>query len=491
MPLAILLCVQTCLLFRALDLLPVWSDEVFTLNTVAHPVHEIIPIVQHDIHPPLYFMLLRQWAKLPLPWTRVAALRAFSALWALLATLLLDLFWTSSLPDRLSRVLALSLFALSPCFLLYSRMARSYSMQVALVLLSVGLLQRWMKDPRSWLLACGASAAVLALLYTHYVPGVAVIAGFVLIGWRTLGAARVAAFSLAAAAGYFPWAISLVDAAHRWGEAGSFSSSYTLTGSPVLEQFLKLGFGLVSLTIGESFWAVSLFLAPAILLLAVLGARTPEFSRRLAALLAIAACVGYLGVARWVSYPFIPARLLWLLPFLSLAAALGISHLPWPPIRTAVAGAVLLSYLSSDILYLRRENFLNPGYTAPLPEIAVTLNAKAHPDDLILVDGYNTDFQALQLYLTGPAPVIVLDQRTASTARGRVLTARAVWIVRNTRDVSPGHSTTGAQSAACAGRSRRDTLLDPYAPWQRFALKIAGIQPAPEYFYQLTVCGPG
>jgi hypothetical protein len=37
----------------------------------------------------------------------------------------------------------------------------------------------------------------------------------------------------------------------------------------------------------------------------------------------------------------------------------------------------------------------------------------------------------------------------------------------------------------------RDTLLDPYAPWQRFALKIAGIQPAPEYFYQLTVCGPG
>ena len=77
-PLAILLCLQACLLFAALDLLPVWTDELFTLQTVAHPVREIIPIVRQDIHPPLYFVLLHNWAKLPLPWTGVAALRAFS-----------------------------------------------------------------------------------------------------------------------------------------------------------------------------------------------------------------------------------------------------------------------------------------------------------------------------------------------------------------------------------------------------------------------------
>lgn len=484
LPLALLLCVQACLLFRALDLLPVWSDEAFTLKTVALPVHEIIPIVQRDIHPPLYFILLREWRKLPLPWTGIAALRAFSALWALVATLLLGLFWPRS------RWLALSLFVLSPCFLPYSRMARSYSMQVALALLSLGLLQRWIRQPRSWLRGSCAAAALLALLYTHYLPGVAVIAAFGLVACRTLEPARMAAFALAVAAGYSPWIVSLLDAFRRWGTAGSFSSSYWLTGSPDLEQFLKLGFGLVSLTIGESFFAVSLLLVPVILLLAVLGLRTPAFPRRLTALLAVAAAIGYLGVARWVSYPFIPARLLWLLPFLTLAVALGIERLPRPAVRYAAVFIILLSYISSDILYFRRENFLNLGYSAPLAEIAATLNTKAQRNDLILLDSYNTDYQGLRTYLTGPAPVIVIDQTNRAAVRARILASRTVWIVRNTRDVSPGNVTTEAQSAACAGRSRRDTLLDPYAPWQQFGLSLAGIQPVPEYFYQLTECKP-
>jgi hypothetical protein len=482
-----LLCLAACLLFSTLDLLPVWSDEAFTLKTIALPVRQIIPIVQHDIHPPLYYILLRQWNKLPLPWIGVAALRAFSALWALLAIILLDLFWTRSLTG-LTHWLSLSLFALSPCLLLYGRMARSYSMQVALVLLSVGLFQRWMKRPRSWLLGCGASAAALALLYTHYVPGVAVIAGFVVVGWRILGPARIAAFSLAVGAGYLPWAISLWEALRRWGEAGSFASSYSLTGNLALEQFLKLSFGLISLTIGETFTVVSLLLVPVILLLAILGARTPEFSRGLTALLGIAACVAYLGVSRWVSFPFLPARLLWLLPFLCLAVGLGISHLPRPALRNGVLAAILISYVASDISYFCRENFLNLGYAAPLREIAATLNSQARRDDLILMDPYNTDSQALRLYLTAPAPVIVLDARGASDAHGRITTARTVWIVRNVRDISPGHTTTDIQDAACQGRSRRDTLLEPYAPWQRVALEVAGIHPAPRYFYQVAVC---
>ena len=230
-------------------------------------------------------------------------------------------------------------------------------------------------------------------------------------------------------------------------------------------------------------------LVPVILLLAVAGARTPEFSHQFIGLIAIAAVVGYLAVSRWVSYPFIPARLLWLLPFLSLSVAAGISHLDRWTVRCSVVLVILLSYVSSNILYFRRENFLNLGYAAPLAEIAATLNREAQPGDLILMDAYNTDFQVLSTYLSGRTPYLILDQSSVSDARRQIRSAATVWIARNTRDSSPGRITTGVEWEACAGRPERDTLFEPYAPWQQAAMKIAGFRPPLTHFYQLTGCG--
>ena len=204
-PLIALLVLQAGLLFWRLDLLPVWGDELHTLTTIQHPVREIIAIIARDVHPPLYYVLLRGWAALPLPWAGIGALRAFSVIWALAATLLLDLFWTRSWKPA-ARWVALVLLALSPCLLLYGRMARSYSMQVALVLLCLGVLRSWMQDPGSMRLAFGSFAAMSVLLYTHYVPGIALLAGFVLMGWRSVGVRRAAVFSLAVTAAYVPWA---------------------------------------------------------------------------------------------------------------------------------------------------------------------------------------------------------------------------------------------------------------------------------------------
>jgi hypothetical protein len=489
LPLAVVLCFEACLLFPALDLLPVWTDELFTVSAVAHPTREIIPIVQRDIHPPLYFVLLRQWTKLPLPWIGIAALRAFSAVWALLATLLLDLFWARSLKP-LERWLTLSLFAFSPCLLLYGRMARSYSMQTALALLALGMLLRWMRKPLSWMLASGALFSILLLLYTHYVPSLALLFGFVVIGWPSVGAVRMAAFGAAVVLGYLPWISTVIHALSRWDRASSFGATYNISGNAWLEQIVKIGFGLVSLTIGESFLAVSLILVPVILLLAVAGARTPEFPRHFPALLAIVAVVGYIGVSRWASYPFIPARLLWLLPYLSLLVALGISHLNRIPLRRGVALVIFLSYASSIVMYFRRENFLNLGYAAPLPEIASRLNREAQPGDLILMDAYNTDSQVLAAYLSGRTPNIVLEQKNIADARQRIRSAATIWMVRNTRDISPGHATTELQAEACTGRIERDTLLEPYALWQQEAMKIVGIRPPLTHFYQLTECRP-
>jgi hypothetical protein len=489
LPLALILCLQSCLLFSSLNLLPMWTDEMFTVRTVAHPVREILPIVQQDIHPPLYFLCLRAWRKLPLPWTGIAALRAFSAIWAVLATLLFDLFLARRLRPP-GRWLALSLFAFSPCLLLYGRMARSYSMQTALTLLAIAMLLRWLDHPRSKLAPLTALLCTELLLYTHYVPGIALLAGFAWVSWRRLGAARLGAFSLAILICYAPWAVTLAEALRKWGQASGFSSRYEITGSAALEHVAKIGFGVVSGTVGESFFALSLLLVPVILLLALSGAREPEFSSRLAALIAVAAVVGYIGVAHWVSYPFVPARLLWLLPFLMLALTLGIFRLKRPAIRWAVVSLIGISYFSSAVLYFRREQFLNHGYSVPLDRIAATLNREAGPRDFIVLDAFNTDGNALATYLSGRTPDLVLLPERAGEARARTKSAATVWMVRNTRDISPGHITTLVEAEACAGRRERDLFFEPYAPWQQTAMKIAGMRPVLTHFYRVTECGP-
>jgi len=483
----VLLCIQACLLFWTLDLLPVWTDELFTLTTVAEPIPEIIHVVKRDIHPPLYYILLHEWAKLPLPWTGIAALRAFSGFWALLATLVFDRLWARQ-HGPTARWLAVTLFALSPCLLLYGRMARSYSMQVTVVLLALGLLKRWMREPGSAVFALASYAAILVVLYTHYLPGAAILAGFALIGWRSLGEFRAGLFLVGLALGYTPWLVTLAGALRRWETAPNFSSSYTLTGNGALEQVLKLAFGAVSLTIGESFSAWSLVLVPVIIGLAYLGLRTPSISPRFRTMLGVSAVIGYLGVSRWVSYPFIPARLLWLLPFLCLAVALGLGGLRTTALQRGIIVCVSLSYLTSTVLYFRRENFLNLGYAAPLTEIAATLNRDAGGRDVILVDSFNTDFQALRMYLSGRTPMLALDRGVEEQARSSASRAQTVWIVRNTRDISPGGLTPRVWHESCAGRSETDRLLEPYAPWQLLAMRWAGLNPVPTHFYQLTSC---
>src|SRR5579871_2602198 len=148
LPLALL--AQAFLLFHHLDLLDAWGDEIFTLNVVARPIPEIVPILQNDIHPPLYFFLVHAWRQLPLPWTGIAALRAFSAVFALLSTVLFDQFWLRRWRPA-HRCTGLALFVFSPCLLLYGRMARSYSLQTALATVAVFFLWRWAKDPRDLL----------------------------------------------------------------------------------------------------------------------------------------------------------------------------------------------------------------------------------------------------------------------------------------------------------------------------------------------------
>lgn len=473
MPLGAVLAAQAALLFSNLALLPVWMDELFTLRTAALGVERMLPVLQADIHPPLYYLLLHVW-----PWGTTEGMRAFSGVWALAATVLLDVLWTRGWrPAR--RWTALCLFAFSPALLMFGRMARSYSMQCALTVVAVYFLWRWMREGRGAGAAFGGS---VALLYTHYVPGLAVLAGFAAVGWRRLGWTKLALFGAGVAAAYAPWLMTLAGALERWGEAGSFSARYLMTGSPVREQILKAGFGVTSLTVGESFagWALAL-IAPAAMLVG-LGWRRAE--RGLKWMLAVSAVVGYVGATRWVSYAFVGPRLLWLLPFVCLGVGASLGRKRW---RWGVAALMLVSAAWSGWNYFGRSGYLNKGYAAPIREIAAEIAARPGTEPLVLIDAYNTDIDGQRYYLPSGVPAMVLRAEDEAAARVAVERAGTVWVVRNQRDISPGGVTTAVEQAACDGRERRVRLYLPYEGWQRLALMAMFAEP-PTHFYKLTEC---
>src|ERR1039457_2107062 len=137
-------------------------------------LHSLIQFVAQDVHPPLYYLLLYCWQKIPLEISFAVQARLISVLFALLGTVALDRLWGARLEPR-TRLTLLALWTLSPCLLLYARMCRSYTLQTLFAIVAAALL---------WQVAAQAtrrSAALLALtllaaLYTHYAAGIALLA---------------------------------------------------------------------------------------------------------------------------------------------------------------------------------------------------------------------------------------------------------------------------------------------------------------------------
>jgi hypothetical protein len=259
-----------------------------------------------------------------------------------------------------------------------------------------------------------------------------------------------------------------------------------------MEYGFKVAFGLVSLTIGETFTPAALLLVPLLIWLIWRGIRIRAFRPPLVPLIVIASLMGYIGAARWVAWPFVAARLLWLLPFLTLALSIGLTRCH-PTARSIVTAAVFLSFAFSALSYFRRENFVNLGYVAPLRELAARIRSEASPHDVVIADGYNADAESIRYYLgfLGNGPAFVALTRTSS-AQARVMASapgvRAVWIVRNTRDVSPERLITNIETDACRGRSSSESLYEPFPSWERGVMQVVTGVPAPLYFYRITVC---
>ena len=484
----LLLCLtaQAALMTHGLDLLPMWGDELFTVQVAQQPVGAMIETVRGDIHPPLYFLLAHYWIRLT-PGNALIDLRLLSVVFALLATIALDRLWLTHAPLRL-RAWCLALWTFSACLLLYSRMARSYSLQVLEFIVVAWAAWRWSQEIASWKRLLIWSGSLAALLYTHYAPGIAAWAGanlLLLMRSARERPSRLLAGNAIVLAAYLPWLMTLASVLAVWRAKPGL---LLFTGNRLLESGVKLAYWAFSFFYGESIpvWMLpvtGLLAIPAAWLLwaGVSGARParPWFWPA-----AVTALIGFAGVAGWVTYAFGPARLLFLLPLAMLAIAAGAYHNPRA--GSVIAGALLAANIVGIGSYFEARDLLNIGYLAPMDRIARDIAGSSSPaDTLVLVDGPNLSGAVLEYYLPRFSTRQIFTEQDAESARLDMASPaiRHVWLLRNPRDVTPEHLLERLESQLRQSLPGKLHSYVSFSPTHKALMRVMNVQVASDWMY--------
>lgn len=163
-----------------------WFDEAFSGNIVRMDWVEMIAMIKRDIHPPLYYILLKIWGSVF--GTSEIALRSMSVAF-MLASMFVVAFLVHIITKHRSIALAgMIVFAANPYILQYAQEARMYLLLVLTVLLATLFFWQAIRttpERFSWYWV-GFCVSMVAALYTHY-TAIFVLTGFGVFAWgRTI-----------------------------------------------------------------------------------------------------------------------------------------------------------------------------------------------------------------------------------------------------------------------------------------------------------------
>ncbi len=356
-----LLLLATALRFHRLGSQSFWNDEGNSARLSERSFAAILEGTASDIHPPLYYLMLRGWRELA--GETEFGLRSLSALAGVLLVAVVGViaqggrgaFVTrhSSLVTRISYLVSLLLAAVSPVLIYYSQETRMYALLALWAALGTWALLNWLAGGgRRWAVAYVALTA--AGLYTHYFyPAVVVGQGVVvwlewggrrtrdgrrrpgslrrIVGWLGLASAAVVL--------YAPWApIFLRQVGGRGGEQVALPAFLAEAG-----RWLALG---STAGRGEAVWALLAALALAIMGVAVGGRRSAVALPLLVVPMTLMVLVG-------ATDPAFFKFLLVVVPFLCLLMGLAWDTPGWRRWLAAVLTALVLagSALSLGNLY--------------------------------------------------------------------------------------------------------------------------------------------
>lgn len=143
----------------------IWFDESFTWRLIQFPISELISRTAVDVHPPLYYILVKSWAVVF--GSSILALRSFSVVCAALSIAGAYLFTAQAFRSKRAGLFAAALLAFSPWTIAYAWEARMYTLGMVLAIFSsLALFIGIRKQSFFWFAVYGLLAA--AFMYTHY-----------------------------------------------------------------------------------------------------------------------------------------------------------------------------------------------------------------------------------------------------------------------------------------------------------------------------------
>lgn len=174
----LILVLATILRFYHLTQISLWHDEAFSATLINYPWKEMFYRIGLDVHPPLYYLLLRFWADVF--GHSVLALRGFSAVFGVAAVWMGYLVMKQAFKNN-AMALATALFlAVDPFQIQYVTEARMYTFGTFIILLSAYYLLKAIDFERAYYAGNRAirgklirtwlwfALATSAAMYTHY-----------------------------------------------------------------------------------------------------------------------------------------------------------------------------------------------------------------------------------------------------------------------------------------------------------------------------------
>lgn len=162
-----------------LTAISLWHDEAFSALLIRYSWSEMIHRIIADVHPPLYYILLRFWYYIF--GDSLLSLRGFSVACGMGAVILGYFLVQRYFANRTAAILS-ALFLATNFFLIQSvgAEARMYTLGALLALAAAGSLMEALRSPgsskKAWFWYVGFAVFSAAMVYTHYYLAFTVIA---------------------------------------------------------------------------------------------------------------------------------------------------------------------------------------------------------------------------------------------------------------------------------------------------------------------------